>query len=117
MKSGDLAQQIRRLDRVRTLAAEDGEREGTYPPMGSRELAGQARTIMAAQIRSAKAQAESGNPAMVAGRRTLCTRAMVRTLISQTTVTGGGISAGSNRAPWLARTLRTSAASRHPARA
>src|SRR3977135_4008015 len=42
MKSGDLAQQIRRLDRLRTLAAEDGEREGTYPPMGLRELAGQA---------------------------------------------------------------------------
>src|SRR5258708_794430 len=32
-------------------------------------------TIMAAQIRSAKAQVESGNPAMVAGRPTLCTRA------------------------------------------
>src|SRR5260221_4204127 len=31
-------------------------------------------TIMAAQIRSAKAQAESGNPAMVTVRRTLCTR-------------------------------------------
>src|SRR6266436_8596876 len=30
MKRGDLAQQIRRMDRVRTLAAEDGEREGTY---------------------------------------------------------------------------------------
>src|SRR5258708_39755739 len=33
-------------------------------------------TIMAAQIRSAKAQAESGNPAMVTGRRTLCTTVM-----------------------------------------
>src|SRR6202048_4275591 len=33
VKSGDLAQQIRRPDRVRTLAAEDGERKGTYPPM------------------------------------------------------------------------------------
>src|SRR5713226_5023791 len=43
MKSRDLAQQISRLDRVRTLAAEDGEREGTYPPMGCNELAGQAR--------------------------------------------------------------------------
>ncbi len=43
MKSGDLAQQIRRLDRVRTLAAEDGEREGAYPLMRCRELAGQAR--------------------------------------------------------------------------
>src|SRR6266853_158174 len=42
-KSGDLAQQIRRLDRVRTLAAEDVEREGTYPLMGCRELSGQAR--------------------------------------------------------------------------
>src|SRR5260370_30703733 len=40
MKSGDLVQQIRRLDRVRTLAAEDGEREGTYPPMGCNELVG-----------------------------------------------------------------------------
>src|SRR5260221_3715098 len=40
MKSGDLAQQIRRLDRVRTLLAEDGEREGTYPPMGCNELVG-----------------------------------------------------------------------------
>src|SRR5271155_3375442 len=38
MKSGDLAQQIRCLDRVRTLAAEDGEREGAYAPMGCREL-------------------------------------------------------------------------------
>jgi hypothetical protein len=33
-------------------------------------------TIMAAQIRSAKAQAESGKPAMVTVRRTLCTRVM-----------------------------------------
>jgi hypothetical protein len=40
MKSGDLVQQIRRLDRVRTLAAEDGEREGTYPQMGCNELVG-----------------------------------------------------------------------------
>src|SRR5260370_31807415 len=31
-------------------------------------------TIMAAQIRSAKAQVESGNPAMVIVRETLCTR-------------------------------------------
>ena len=31
-------------------------------------------TIMAAQIRSAKAQAESGNPAMVTVRRAFCTR-------------------------------------------
>src|SRR5712672_3188410 len=43
MKSGDLAQQIRRLDRVHSLAAEDGERKGTYPPMDCNELAGQAR--------------------------------------------------------------------------
>src|ERR1700730_8859733 len=33
-------------------------------------------TIMATQIRSAKAQAESGKPAMVTVRRTLCTRVM-----------------------------------------
>ena len=33
-------------------------------------------TIMAAQIRNAKTQAESGNPAMVTVRRTLCTRVM-----------------------------------------
>ncbi len=39
MKSGDLVQQSSQLDRVRTLAAEDGEREGTDPPMGGRELA------------------------------------------------------------------------------
>ena len=38
MKSGDLAQQIRRPDRVCALAAEDGEREGTDAPMGRREL-------------------------------------------------------------------------------
>src|ERR1700730_10133445 len=31
-------------------------------------------TIMAAQIRSAKAQVESGNPAMMIVRETLCTR-------------------------------------------
>src|SRR5713226_2077118 len=43
MKSGDLVQQIRRPDRVRSLAAEDGEREATYPPMGCNEPAGQAR--------------------------------------------------------------------------
>src|SRR6202040_881988 len=43
MKSGALAQQIRRLDRVRALAAEDGEREDTDPLMRCRELAGQTR--------------------------------------------------------------------------
>src|ERR1700676_5653983 len=43
MKSGDLAQQIRRLDRIRALAAKDGEREGPRPPMGLCELAGEAR--------------------------------------------------------------------------
>ncbi|MFZ2107323.1 MAG: hypothetical protein WAV18_18460 [Roseiarcus sp.] len=43
MKSGDLAQQIRRVGRVRTFAAEDGEREGPHPLMRSRELADQAR--------------------------------------------------------------------------
>jgi hypothetical protein len=31
-------------------------------------------TIMAAQVRSAKAQAQSGKPAMATVRRTLCTR-------------------------------------------
>ena len=40
-KSCDLAQQIRRLDRVCTLAAQDGEREGTDTPLGCSELAGQ----------------------------------------------------------------------------
>src|SRR5258706_16471107 len=99
-------------------------------------------TIMAAQIRSAKAQVESGNPAMVMVRETFCARVTatgaarptrdlggylplpgVASLIallpifSQITVTGGGISAGSNSAPWLARILRTSAASRRPPRA
>src|SRR6266849_1163082 len=39
------------------------------------------------------------------------------TPIAQIAETGGGMSAGSNRAPWLARTLRTSAASRWPPRA
>ena len=43
MKSGDLAQQIRRLGRVCALAAEDGEREGADAPMGRRELPGQTR--------------------------------------------------------------------------
>jgi len=43
MKTGDLAQQRGRLDRVRNLAAEDVEREGTYAPMGCRELAGESR--------------------------------------------------------------------------
>src|SRR6266478_3118585 len=35
-KSGDLVQQSSRLDRARTLAAKDGEREGTDAPMGCR---------------------------------------------------------------------------------
>src|ERR1700730_6075002 len=99
-------------------------------------------TIIAVQIRSAKAQVESGNPAMVMVRETLCTRVTatgavrltrdldgylpllgvasliaVVPIFSQITVTGAGISAGSNRAPWLARTLRTSEASRRPLRA
>src|SRR5712672_4264130 len=43
MKRGDLAQKIRGLDRVRTFAAQDGKRKGTYPPMDCYELAGQAR--------------------------------------------------------------------------
>src|SRR5258708_40171971 len=96
-------------------------------------------TIMAAQIRSAKAQVESGNPAMVNVPATLCTRVTatgaarltrgsggylpllgvvlliaVLQILSQITVSSAGISAGSNRAPWLASTLRTSAASRLP---
>ena len=96
-------------------------------------------TIMAAQIRSAKAQVESGNPAMVMVRETLCTSVTatgaarpkrgaggylpllgvvsliaVLPILSQVTVTGAGISVGSNRAPWQASTLRTSAASRRP---
>src|ERR1700730_11383149 len=37
-------------------------------------------TIMAAQIRSAKAQAESGNPATVTVRRASCTRLTVTSL-------------------------------------
>jgi hypothetical protein len=36
-------QQTSRLDRVRTLAAEDGKREGTHPLIGCNELAEQAR--------------------------------------------------------------------------
>src|SRR6202171_3661381 len=97
-------------------------------------------TIIAIQIRSAKAQVESGNPAMVMVRETLCTRVTatgaarltcgaggylpllgvvsliaVLPILSQITVTGAGISAGSNRAPWLARTLGNSAASSFPA--
>src|SRR6202049_5143151 len=43
IKSGDLAQHAGRLARARSLAAEDGERKGTSPPMRCRELAGQAR--------------------------------------------------------------------------
>src|SRR6266849_6833611 len=99
-------------------------------------------TIIAIQIRSAKAQVESGNPAMVMVREKLFTRVtatgatrltpdlggylpllgvvsliVVLPILSQITVTGAGISAGSNRAPWLASTLRTSAASRRPLRA
>ncbi len=42
-KSGDLAQQSRRLDWIRTLAAEDGARESAYAPMGRLKLAGQTR--------------------------------------------------------------------------
>src|SRR5882757_5045828 len=82
-------------------------------------------TIMAVQIRSAKAQVESGNPAMVIVRETPCTRVTatgaarlmrgaggylpllgvvsliaVLPILSQITLTGAGISAGSNRAPW-----------------
>ena len=40
MKGGDLAQQVRRLDRVRSRRG-DGEREGAYTPLGCCELAGQ----------------------------------------------------------------------------
>src|ERR1700676_2397347 len=96
-------------------------------------------TIMATQIRSAKAQVESGNPAMVMVRETRCTRVTatgaacltpdldgylpllgvvsliaVLPILSQITEIGASISAGSSRAPWLASTLRTSAASRRP---
>jgi hypothetical protein len=42
-KGGDLAQQIRGLDWVRALAAEDGEREGPHALMGRREFAGETR--------------------------------------------------------------------------
>src|SRR6267378_8188003 len=94
-------------------------------------------TIMAAQIRSAKAQVESGNPAMVMVRETPCTSVTatgaarltrgaggylsllgvvsliaILPILYQITVTSAGISAGANKAPWLASTLRTSAASR-----
>src|SRR5258708_36844241 len=99
-------------------------------------------TIMAAQIRSAKAHVESGNPAMVMVRETFCTRVTatgaarlmrcaggylpllgvasliaVLQILSQITITGAGKSAGSSGAPLLASTLRTSAASRCPPRA
>src|SRR5260370_23766691 len=84
-------------------------------------------TIMAAQIRSAKAQVESGNPAIVIVPETLFTRVTatgavrltrdlggylpllgvtsliaVVPILSQITVTGAGagISAESSRAPW-----------------
>src|SRR5258705_1325068 len=81
-------------------------------------------TIMAAQIRSAKAQVESGNPAMVMVRETLCARVTatgaarptrdlggylplscvaslitVLPIFSQITLTRAGISARSNIAP------------------
>src|SRR5712672_4721640 len=59
-KSGDLAQQVRRLDRVRSLDAEDGEREGTYPPMGCNELVGQARMVVRGGEQFAD-QGERGN--------------------------------------------------------
>ena len=60
MKSGDLTQQIRRVDRVRTFAAEDGEREGPYPLMRGRELADQARMYVPGGEHVAD-QAERGN--------------------------------------------------------
>src|SRR5260370_4521829 len=93
-------------------------------------------TIMAAQIRSAKAQVESGNPAMVMVRETPCasvtatgvarlTRGAggylpllgvvsliaVLPILSQITATCTAISSVSNRAPWLPSTLPTSAPS------
>jgi hypothetical protein len=43
MKSSDLTQQIRRMGRVRALAAEDGKREDPYPLMRCPELADQAQ--------------------------------------------------------------------------
>src|SRR5260370_16516824 len=95
-------------------------------------------TIMAVQIRSAKAQVESGNPAMVIVRETLCTRVTatgaarltrdldgylpllggasliaVAPIFSQITVTGADISAGSHTAPHPPSTLPTSAPPKH----
>ncbi len=52
--------EVRRLDRVRSLDAEDGEREGTYPPMGCNELVGQARMVVRGGEQFAD-QGERGN--------------------------------------------------------
>ena len=40
MESGDLAQQISRLDGVRPFALEDSDREGAYPLMHRGKLGG-----------------------------------------------------------------------------
>src|SRR6202043_2578309 len=61
MKSGDLTQQICRLDRMRTFPTEDGEREGTYPLMRCGELADQARIYVWGGEHVAD-QGERGNP-------------------------------------------------------
>ena len=46
MKSSDLTQQVRRVIRVRTLAAEDGECECAYPLMRGRKFADQTGTYV-----------------------------------------------------------------------
>jgi hypothetical protein len=65
------------LDRVRSLAAEDGEREGAYALMGGRELAGQTRV----DIRAAKTSLTSASaaipttiaaPRLAPAKKTLC---------------------------------------------
>src|SRR5713226_8629658 len=51
-------------------------------------------TIIVDQIRSAKAQVESGNPAMVILRETLCTRVTATGAARLTRGTGGASKAG-----------------------
>src|SRR5258708_27200355 len=51
-------------------------------------------TIMATQIRSAKAQGESGNPAMVIGRETLCARVTATGAARLARGSGGASKAG-----------------------
>src|SRR6202171_5049649 len=101
-------------------------------PSSCSQNAAHSATIMAAQIRSAKAQVESGNPATVMVRETPCTRVTatgaarlttdfggylpllgvasliaVLPIFSQITVTGGGIFRGPHHAPLLGGGLRT----------